>query len=280
MSNMAWVRHELEALGIPPLKRFGQHFLIDKKVRDELIQLARLTNQDTVLEVGPGLGFLTPILAAEAGHLIAIEKDRTLATYLGEKFSHYKNVTIIQADVLKTRIPDNAKIVSSPPYNISSKLTLLISNSKFELASLLLQKEFVERLAAPSGSRDYGRLTVMFQSKAEAKLIEKIPPSAFYPRPRVDSALVKITPTKGPTITDRTLFGEMVRELFTQRRRRLRGVLKKYLESHFPDRFERILERAPEKRVYETTIQEFAALSNEIANTLTESGTEDHSSES
>lgn len=276
MSDLAWARRELETLGIPPLKRFGQHFLIDTRVRDQLIQLAELTRDDTVLEVGPGLGFLTPIIAAKAGHVIAIEKDRTLATYLRRKFSNYKNLTVMEADALKTRIPDNAKIVSSPPYNISSKLVLLILDSRFALAALLLQKEFVDRLTAPSGSRDYGRLTVMLQSKGEAKFVEKIPRSAFYPKPRVDSALVTITPVQEPTFADRALFEDMVRMLFTQRRRKLKGVLTRYLKSHFPNQSERILQRAqvPEKRVFETTLQEFVTLSDEIAGFLMESSTE------
>lgn len=276
MSDLAWARRELETLGIPPLKRFGQHFLIDTRVRDQLIQLAELTRYDTVIEVGPGLGFLTPIIAAKAGHVIAIEKDRTLATYLRRKFSNCKNLTVMEADALKTRIPDNAKIVSSPPYNISSKLVLLILDSRFALAALLLQKEFVDRLTAPSGSRDYGRLTVMLQSKGEAKFVEKIPRSAFYPKPRVDSALVTITPAQEPTFADRALFEDMVRMLFTQRRRKLKGVLTRYLKSQFPNQSERILQRVevPEKRVFETTLQEFVTLSDEIAGIMRESSTE------
>jgi 16S rRNA (adenine1518-N6/adenine1519-N6)-dimethyltransferase len=266
------VRRELGTLGIPPLKRFGQHFLIDKSLRDQLIQVAQLTTADTVLEVGPGLGFLTPALAAQAGSVIAIEKDRTLASYLKKKFSGLKNLTVINADVLKTRIPDGAKIVSSPPYNISSKLILLILESRFSLAALLLQKEFAERLTASSGSRDYGRLTVMFQFKGEAKIVEKIPPSAFYPKPKVESVLVTITPRSGPPVVDRELFASMVRALFTQRRRRLKGVLARYLKSGFPDKYEEKLQRiaVPEKRVFETTLQEFANLSNAIAKCLTE----------
>ncbi len=244
-----------------------------------MIQLAGLTRDDTVLEVGPGLGFLTPLLAAQAGRVIAIEKDRTLANYLKKKFSNCKNLTVIQADVLKTEIPNNAKIVSSPPYNISSKLILLMLESQFELAALLLQKEFAERLTASSGSRDYGRLTVMFQTKAEAKFIEKISSSAFYPRPRVDSALVTITPAQGPSITDRTLFKDLVRMLFTQRRRKLKGVLNRYLRSRFLDQSEKILQQVqvPEKRVFETTIQELANLSNQITSNLIGSGYENAS---
>ncbi len=268
--DVAWVRRELDTIGIPPLKRFGQHFLVDKRVRGELIDLAELTADDTVLEIGPGLGFLTSILAERAGHVIAIEKDRTLATYLKDKFSSLDNLEVIQGDILNLTIPADAKIVSSPPYNISSKLILRMLGSGFKIAALLMQKEFVGRLTALSGSREYGRLTVMLQCKAEAKFIREINRSAFYPKPRVDSALVIIAPTMGFLIRDKALFEDVVRALFTQRRRKLRGVLSRYLERRYPAQAKRIVQQisVPEKRVYETSPQEFGALSDQIGNAL------------
>ena len=231
MFDVAWVRRELDSIGIPPLKRFGQHFLVDRKTRDELIELAELTADDTVLEVGPGLGFLTSVLAEKAGHVIAVEKDRTLAAYLKDRFSNCRNLSVIQGDILNTKIPDNAKIVSSPPYNISSRLVLQILNSRFEHAALLMQEEFVRRLTAASGSRDYGRLTVMLQFRAQARFAKRISRSAFYPQPRVDSALVTIMPTIEPPMKNRALFEDLVRVLFTQRRRRLLGVLTRHLSA-------------------------------------------------
>lgn len=267
---MTWVRRELERLGIPPLKRFGQHFLVDTETRDKLVDLAKLTPRDTVLEVGPGLGFLTSVLTEKAGRVIAVEKDRTLAAHLKTRLARYHNLEVVQADVLSTRIPDNAKIVSSPPYNISSKLTLQIIASRFKLAALLMQIEFVKRLIASPGSRDYGRLTVMLQCDAEATFVEHIPRSAFYPRPRVDSALMTITPMKRPFTRDRRLFEETVRALFTQRRRKLRTALSKYVERRYPEHSDHILRRVmvPEKRIYETTPRELVTLSNQIADAL------------
>ena len=266
------VRRELDMLDIHPLRRFGQHFLIDKRVRDELIDQAEITKSDTVLEVGPGLGFLTAALVSKAGRVIAVEKDRTLAAHLKDKFSTHKNLTLIQADVLSTRIPDDTKVVSSPPYNISSGLVLLITSSKFRLASLLLQEEFVRRLAAPSGSREYGRLTVMVGCKAETKFVKKVPRNSFYPKPRVDSALVRMVPHEPPPVQNGVLFEEIVRNLFTQRRRKLRGVLGRFLKRRFPNQSTEVLRRTfvPEKRVFETTLQEFVALSNQIAEATTQ----------
>lgn len=274
---MAWVRRELNQLGIPPLKRFGQHFLVDRMIRDELANQAELTPHDTVFEVGPGLGFLTTTLAARAGHVIAVEKDRTLAEYLTTKLAQHSNVKVIQGDALKSSIPSQAKVVSSPPYNISSKLTLHILGSEFKSATLLLQEDFVRRLTARNGSREYGRLTVMLQSKAKAEYVEKVPMSAFYPRPRVDSALVTIKPTTIPTpIKDVKMFADLVRALFTQRRRKVRGVLARYLASKYQTESDEIISKATviEKRVYELSLNEFIDLSNTIVETLNKKQTE------
>jgi 16S rRNA (adenine1518-N6/adenine1519-N6)-dimethyltransferase len=174
-------------------------------------------------------------------------------------------------------IPDNAKIVSSPPYNISSKLTLLILNSHFSLAALLLQIEFAERLTAPSGSRNYGRLTVMFQTRARARMIEIVPRTAFYPQPKVDSSLLTITPTGELTPNNKELFEEMIRVVFTQRRRRLPTVLARFLKSKFPNQQDEIYTkiRIPEKRVFETTVKEFVTISDDMATFLTGSKRKD-----
>jgi 16S rRNA (adenine1518-N6/adenine1519-N6)-dimethyltransferase len=271
---MAWVRRELEEMGIPPLKRFGQHFLIDKKVGEELVSLANLSEHDTVLEIGPGLGFLTSLLVKKAGHVIAVEKDRTLAAYLQRKFFKFHSLEVVQGDILATPIPQDSKVVSCPPYNISSRLILQMMMSQFKLAALLMQEEFVRRLTASVGSRDYGRLTVMLQSKAHAQLVKQISRSVFYPKPRVDSALVTIIPIEELAVKNRTMFEEIVRALFTQRRRKLRPVLSKYLERRYPNQSNLVLQQIniPEKRVYETAPQEFAALSDQIETALAEHG--------
>ena len=268
---LGWVRRELDEIGIPPLKRFGQHFLLDKQVRDRLIDQAELSSKDTVIEVGAGLGFLTIALASRAGRLVAIEKDRTLAKYLADKFGKNRNVEVVQGDALEVPIPAGAKVVSSPPYNISSKLTLHILSSGFELASLLLQEDFVRRLIAPSGSREYGRLTVMLQTRARAEYVTRVPGSSFYPKPRVDSALVTIRPASPAVpILDLKILEDLVRALFTQRRRKLRGVFSRYLTAKYDTIKEKILSEVDltEKRVYELTPTEFISLSNLIADAI------------
>ena len=265
------MRRELRELGIPPLKRFGQHFLLNQKIRDRLVEQAELSAADTAVEVGPGLGFVTAALASRAGHVIAIEKDRTLAKHLANRFSSNQNVQVIQGDALTVPIPDNAKIVSSPPYNISSKLVLRILGSKFKLACLLLQEDFIRRLTAPSGSREYGRLTVTLQTRACAEYVCHVPKSAFYPEPKVDSGIAKISPASETImVEDYGIFEGLVRVLFTQRRRKVHGVVSRYLAASYSKQKEEILSRAEldERRVYELTPAEFVNLSNLIARSV------------
>ena len=149
---MAWIRRELKNLQIHPLKRFGQHFLVDEKVREAMVSVAQPSVGDRILEIGPGLGYVTTELLKHNCQVIAVEKDRTLAPYLRNRFSKFHNLTIIEGDALKMGKIDCNKIVSSPPYNISSKLILFVILNKFDLAVFLLQTEFVNRLTAKCGS--------------------------------------------------------------------------------------------------------------------------------
>jgi len=235
-----------------------------------MIQSARLEPNDRVVEVGPGLGFITATLASQPCSVVAIEKDRTLADYLKNRFAKNSNIEILRGDALEFHIQDQVKIISSPPYNISSKLVLSILSSKFKLAVLLLQDEFVDRLTAPVGSRDYGRLTVTLGTRAKVERIIRVPRSAFYPSPEVDSAVVRIEPEAPDLpINDQKLFSELVRSLFTQRRRKLRGVLTKYLDRTYPNEMNEIFTRTTflEKRIFEIAPLELIDLSNIISET-------------
>ena len=267
---MISVESEFIAHGVRPRKKLGQHFLIDRNVMRKLVEVADLEPSDTVLEIGAGTGSLTSMIEKQAGRVIAIEKDPALANLLRRKFGEIKNVQIIEGDVLKTQLPKFDKVVSSPPYNISSKLVLLLLKKSFERLVLILQKEFAERLVAQSGSRNYGRLTVMVGHKAYTRLIDTVPRHAFYPTPKVDSAIVKLTP-KEPRIRvfDERLFCDLVRELFTQRKRRLQKVILRLLR-RYGDKSNMLLPglSIPEKRVYQTNVEEFETLANELYDAL------------
>jgi 16S rRNA (adenine1518-N6/adenine1519-N6)-dimethyltransferase len=251
-----------------PIRRLGQNFLVDKAARDLIVNSADLRRSDTVLEVGPGRGFLTEALIARAGKVIAIEKDPRLAQLLKRKHGRSRRLSIIEGDVLEAKLPRFDKVVCSPPYYISSRLVLLLISKRFSRAVLTLQKEFAVRLAAKPGSADYGRITVMVQHKSSVELAGLIRKESFRPVPRVDSAVVVIQ-RKRPEVPVKSekLFGDVVRFLFTQRRKRAKKVLRQYLETlgRGDATIQTVPHLPPDVRVFQLTVSDFERLSNEIS---------------
>jgi 16S rRNA (adenine1518-N6/adenine1519-N6)-dimethyltransferase len=257
-------------VGGPPLRRLGQNFLVDRTARDLIVNSSDLQASDVVLEVGPGKGFLTEALLAHAGKVIAIEKDPRLAIILRNKYERNRKLRIIQGDVLKVKIPRFNKVVCTPPYYISSRLVLLLISKRFRCAVLTLQKEFAERLAAIPGSPNYGRISVMVQHKSSVELVGTIQRSSFKPVPKVDSAVVVIRRQK-PKVPVRSerIFGELVRFMFTQRRKRAKKVLRQYLETSRGHTYltNQALSSRPDVRVFQLSVSDFEQLSNEISTT-------------
>jgi len=215
-----------------PLKRLGQNFLRDPDVASRIVSLAGLGKNDTVLEPGAGYGTLTEQLQAVAAQVVAVEKDRHLAALLRSRFRDTPSIRIIEGDVLKVQLPPYNRVVGTPPYNVSSKLVLFLLSSKFETAHLVFQKEFGERLLARPGTADYGRLSVTAQRKLVMSPLLHIRRGAFNPVPKVDSLLLSFTP-KPEQIGeghDDEVFDDLVRAVFSQRRRVVKGVLLRYLE--------------------------------------------------
>ncbi|HEX9196525.1 MAG TPA: 16S rRNA (adenine(1518)-N(6)/adenine(1519)-N(6))-dimethyltransferase RsmA [Candidatus Bathyarchaeia archaeon] len=259
-----------------PSKRLGQNFLTDPSIAEEIVSSVSPGPLDTVLEPGPGHGTLTRILQKKASKLVAIEKDLDLATELREAFRNAPNVTILEGDILKMgeSIPPFNKLVSTPPYYISSKLTLFLASRKFDIAAVVFQKEFGERLLAEPGSRDYGRLTVMARRKLDVERIRDISRTAFSPRPKVDSTLLRFTPKLGLTEIDEVLFEEMVRGIFTQRRRLSRVALVHFLRLKYGRETAReVVGRisVPDARVYELSISQLERLSLQLWRVLSDS---------
>lgn len=251
-----------------PVRRLGQNFLIDKKARDLIVNSGDLSKSDIVLEVGPGRGFLTEALIARAGRVVAVEKDTRLVSILRQKLGGNRRLRIVEGDILKVKLPRFTKVVCSPPYYISSRLVLLLISRRFRRAVLTLQKEFAERLAAKPGSPDYGRISVMVQHRSSVELAGVIRRNSFSPAPRVDSAVVVIQKKKSEVpVRSERLFGDIVRFMFTQRRKRARKVLHQYLEA-FPrhaDPTIQALPSLPDVRVFQLSVGEFEQLSNEIS---------------
>ena len=218
--------------------KLGQNFLVDRNIAKLEVKYADVSKNDVVLEIGPGNGVLTRILAENAKQVIAIELDRKLFENL--KMDLPDNVQLINDDAVKIdldKLPRFNKIVSNLPFQISSPITFKILDYDFDLAVLIYQKEFAERLIAKPGSKDYSRLTVNVYYKAECELLRKIPKTCFSPVPKVDSAMVKIVKRDKPlfTVLSEDFFFNLTKELFMYRRKKIGTVLNKFLKLHVDD---------------------------------------------
>lgn len=205
-------------------RRKGQYILMDEEVINRQINHAGLSKNETVLEIGAGLGALTFKLAEKAGKVVAIEKDPRMFSYLKSKIP--SNVELIIADVMKIELPNFDVVVSNLPYQISSPVTFKLLNRRFRKAILMFQKEFAQRMTAKSGEKGYSRLSVNVYYKAKARILEFVSRNAFYPVPEVDSAIVELVPREPPfqVINEETFF-KVVDTLFSQRRKKIKNAL-------------------------------------------------------
>jgi 16S rRNA (adenine1518-N6/adenine1519-N6)-dimethyltransferase len=204
------------------LKKLGQHFLVDRRVLSRIGDYAYLSEEDRVLEIGPGTGNLTRVLSERTGTVFAIEVDPALASSLEGRFM---NVVVIRGDALKVPLPDYNKIVSNLPYQISSKITFRLLERPFDLAVLMYQREFAERMVASPGTKDYGRLTLNVSLRAEAEILEFVPRGAFRPMPQVESAIVRLRPHETRIPVDEKVFDDLTRGLFSMRRKKVKRSL-------------------------------------------------------
>ena len=260
---------------IRPSKRLGQNFLVDNRVASRIVSVAELGGEDIVLEPGAGYGALTHLLEMHAERVIAVEKDHRLASHLRKEFEKSSRVSIIEGDVLKVELPPFNKVVGTPPYTLSSKLVLLLTKRKFDLASLVFQKEFGERLIAKPGTSDYGRLSIAAQRSLIVEPIISISARAFRPRPKVDSVLLRISPREVRTGLDEIQFEELVRGLFNQRKRLVRSSLLHFLSKKLGR--EKALAtlarvKVPQKRVFQLAMPDLEDLSKELSAALGNNG--------
>jgi 16S rRNA (adenine1518-N6/adenine1519-N6)-dimethyltransferase len=207
-----------------PNRGLGQNFLIVPDVIERNIERAEVNERDTVLEIGSGLGVLTDPLSKRAGKVYAIEKDHRIVEILRREY-HWQNVEIIEGDAVKIEWPRFNKMVSNLPYQISSPVTFKLLNHQFERAVLIFQLEFAERMVAKPGDKDYSRLSLMVRAKARAELVERIGRGAFWPKPKVDSAVIVLEPKPPDERVD--LDENLVKALFQHRRSTVSAALKK-----------------------------------------------------
>ncbi len=208
------------------MSRYSQNFLVNSKIADFIVQLAELSSEDIVLEIGPGKGILTGKLL-EKCKVYAIEIDKTLCEYLEIIFQDdikEGRLHLICGDALDIDFPRFTKVVANIPYHISSPLLFKILEHEFKKGILMLQYEFAERLVAKPGSKKYGRLSVMMYYHGEAKIVKKVKKGNFRPVPKVDSAIVEIV-KRDRFCYDRNILDKIVRKIFEQRRKKIKNIL-------------------------------------------------------
>lgn len=211
--------------GIVPKKSKGQNFLIDDRVADRHIGYAGINPSDRVLEVGPGLGILTRRLVECSDDLTCIELDDILAEYISGEFGD--SLRLIHGDAVKVPFPEFDVFVSNLPYSVSTPIIFKLLDCRFRTAVVMVQKEFADRMVADVGSPDYSRLTVNLFYRADCEIMETVPASRFNPRPKVDSALVRITPRKASfDVLDERTFFKVTEVAFNHRRKKIGTSLK------------------------------------------------------
>jgi len=248
-------------------KRFGQHFLADASVIDAIVAEIDPRPGESIVEIGPGLGAMTDPLVARCGRLTVVELDRDLAARLRRR----AELTVVEADVLKVDFAALAagaggklRVVGNLPYNISTPILFHLLDAVDHVVDqhFMLQKEVVDRMAAGPGGRDYGRLSVMLQWRYTIEAVLDVPPEAFEPPPRVDSAVVRMQPRSDAAAIDPARLGEIVTVAFSQRRKLLRHTLGRWL-------VERGLEAGfdLQRRAEEVPVAEYLALAARSAPT-------------
>ena len=246
-------------------KRLGQHFMIEPSIFQLLANYAQLGKGDVVLDIGAGLGFLTRFLAEKCGKVLAVELDNRLVKILREQLKGLPNVEVIQGDVLKMSLPSFNKVVSIPPYGISSALIQWLFGRKPKCAVMVFQREFAKRLVASIGSENYGWLTVLAYYHFEVELLDDVPKSFFYPQPEIDSVIVRLKPKPQPfKLKDEAFFARLVQALFTQRNRKVRNAIQPFIRKEPA----KVADSLPfhDRRVRELAPEDFGELANALIN--------------
>ncbi len=249
-----------------PRKRFSQNFLIDSHVVHNIVRAILPFENDLLVEIGPGLGALTQPLLRSLNHLHVIEIDRDIVTRLQQENSE-KKLTVHLSDALKFdffTLGKNLRVVGNLPYNISTSILFHLSKFAENICDMhfMLQKEVVERMVALPSTSDYGRLSIMLQSRFEMEQLFTIPPEAFLPAPKVQSAIVRMIPLKQPMVdaNKEKLFASIVAASFSQRRKTIRNTLQNYLE--LKD-FE-TLQIEPGLRAENLSVSQFVAITDHL----------------
>ena len=262
-------------------KKFGQNFLIDTHVLDKIISAAEITKEDFVLEIGPGIGTMTQYLACAAREVVAVEIDKALIPILEDTLQDYSNVTVLNEDILKVDIKKLAdehnngkpiKVVANLPYYITTPIImgLFEGDVPIESITVMVQKEVADRMQVGPGTKEYGALSLAVQYYAEPYIVANVPPNCFMPRPKVGSAVIRLTKHAEPPVEvfDTKLMFRIIRASFNQRRKTLANGLNNSPELSFgKEEIQRAIKACgfPEGiRGEALTLEEFDALTNEF----------------
>ena len=262
-------------------KKFGQNFLIDPRVLEKIITAAEITEDDCVLEIGPGIGTMTQHLACAAKKVIAVEIDRALIPILQDTLKDYDNVRIINEDVMKVDLARLAeeenggkplKVVANLPYYITTPIIMGLFENRVPLKSItvMVQKEVADRMQVGPGTKDYGALSLAVQYYAKPYIVANVPPNCFMPRPKVGSAVIRLDRYEEPPVKvkDEKLMFRIIRASFNQRRKTLANGLKNSSELDFTkEEIEAAIAgigKEPGVRGETLTLEEFAGLADEL----------------
>ena len=214
--------------GIKLNKNLGQNYLIDKNKRDQIINFGNINKEDVILEIGTGIGTLTIELAKKAKKVIAIEQDENICKILAKRLKDEKidNVELLNEDALNVEFPKFNKIISNLPYQISSPITFKFLDYDFDLAVLMYQKEFANRMNGKVGTKNYSRLSAMLYFKCDVEKLTDVSSESFIPKPKIDSTVVKLTPKENKISEENfKIYSKFTKALFQHRNKKIRNAL-------------------------------------------------------
>ncbi len=218
----------LKQNGIKLNKNLGQNYLIDQNKRDQIINFGNINKNDVILEIGTGIGTLTIELAKKAKKVIAIEQDKHICEILAKRLKDKKidNVELLNEDALTVEFPKFNKIISNLPYQISSPITFKFLDYDFDLAILMYQKEFANRMNGKVGTKNYSRLSTMLYFKCDVEKLTDVSSESFIPKPKIDSTVVKLTPKENKIpIKDYEIYSKFIKTLFQHRNKKIKNAL-------------------------------------------------------
>jgi 16S rRNA (adenine1518-N6/adenine1519-N6)-dimethyltransferase len=256
-----------------PKKNLGQNYLIDKNILRKIEKIADLKPSDSVIEIGTGFGFLTSFLAKRVKNVITIEKDKTVFGYAEQKFQELENIKFINKDALDINFGDitgnnKFKFISNLPYSVASQIIfgLLEYSDSFTCLVIMVQKEMGERICSGPHSKQYGSFSVIIQSYFDVEIKHTVSPNSFWPKPDVDSVIIKMVPRREKIVSDRDrpLFNEVVKKSFHTRRKKMINNLKSIMDQKVLVKIFEKLNLNPNTRAEQLGLNHYVALTKEL----------------